>query len=129
MSAENILVVDDDAIIGITFQRELNEEGYNVDSVLNGEEALKAVKLKKYNWVFIDKVMPGMDGVETCKEIKKISPDSILIYMTGFLDKNNVLKEAEFVDAGGRVYYLYKPFAQGELLAVVQKALKESLPQ
>ncbi len=125
MSAENILVVDDDPIIGITFQRELNEEGYNVDSVVNGEEALKAVKLKKYCLVFIDKVMPGMDGIAVCRKIKEISPDSISIFMTGFLDKNNVIKEAEFIDAGGKVYYLYKPFSQGELLSVVQNALKE----
>lgn len=126
MSAEKILVVDDEPIIGIAFQRELGEKGYDVDSVLSGEEALKAVKQKKYDIIFIDKVMPGMDGIETCRKIKYISPDSIAIFMTGLFDKENILKEAQFVAAGGRTYYLYKPFSQGELLEVIQKALDKN---
>ena len=129
MSAENILVVDDEPIIGIAFQRELGAKGYHVDSVMNAEEALKAVKLKKYDLIFIDKVMPGRDGIEACRKISKISPDSVAIFMTGYLDKENTLKEKEFIEAGGESYYLYKPFAEGELLMVVQKALKEKADQ
>ncbi len=125
MSAENILVVDDEPIIGIGFKRELDGKGYNVDSVLSGGEALKAVKLKKYDIVFIDKILPGMDGVETCKALKKVSPDLICIFMTGHFSKENVLKEAQFVEAGGRTYYLYKPFVQGEVQEIIQKALSE----
>ncbi|MBF0489647.1 MAG: response regulator [Candidatus Omnitrophica bacterium] len=69
--------------------------------------------------------MPGIDGIETCREIMKLSPDSICIFMTGKFEKNNILKEAEFIDAGGKTYYLYKPFAIGELEEVIQKALSE----
>ncbi len=125
MSIANILVVDDEPLIGLAFQRELIADGYTVDSVLNGEEALKAVRLKKYDLALIDKDMPGMDGIETCREIKKIAPESVLVFMTGLFDKHNVSKEKQFVEAGGRTYYLYKPFAQGELRAVVHKALNE----
>lgn len=125
MSGENILVVDDEPIIGTAFKVELGGSGYHVDSVLSGEEALKAVKQKKYDLVFIDKTMPGMDGIEACREIKKLSPDSIAIFMTGLFDKANTNKEAQFLAAGGRTYFLYKPFAQGELQEVVKKALIE----
>lgn len=125
MTKETILVIDDEPIIGTAFQRELGEKGYIVDSVLNAEEALKAAKQKEYDLVFIDKVLPGIDGIETCRKIKQISPHSVAILMTGYLDKNNTLKEQEFIDAGGRSYYLYKPFSKGELLFVTQKALKE----
>ena len=125
MAAENILVVDDEPVVGIAFQRELCEKGYRVDSVLSGQEALKGVQNKKYDLVFIDQHMPGMDGVETCREIKKVSPDSILIFMTGLFGKENVIKEQRFIEEGGRSYYLYKPFAQGELQKVAAKALGE----
>lgn len=125
MAAENILVVDDEPLIGTAFQRELGERGYQVDCVLSGEAAVEAVKQKKYHLALIDKNLSGMDGIETCRAIKKISPDSILVFMTGHFDKENTLKEQAFVAAGGRTYYLYKPFATGELQDVVQKALQE----
>ncbi len=125
MSVANILVVDDEPLIGFAFKRELAADGYDVDSVLNGEEALKAVRVKKYDLALIDKDMPGMDGIETCKAIKKIAPDPVLVFMTGLFDKNNLSREGEFVAAGGKTYCLYKPFAQGELRAVVRKALDE----
>jgi len=125
MSAENILVVDDEKIIGVAFNRALSEKGFHVDAVLSGEEALIAVTKKRYDLIFIDKSMPGMDGIETCRAVKKLSPESIAIFMTGSFDKDNILKEAEFVKAGGRTYYLYKPFAQGELQEVAVKALSE----
>lgn len=125
MAQESILVVDDESIIGLTFDRALVKKGYHVDSVLSGEEALEAVKKRKYDLVFIDKMMPGMDGIETCREIKKISPDSICIFMTGLFDKENNLKEMAFVDAGGRTYYLYKPFADGEIESVIKKVISE----
>jgi CheY-like chemotaxis protein len=129
MHKKRILVVDDEPIIGLAFQRELEGKGYNIDSVLSGQEAFKAVKQEKYDLVFIDKVMPGIDGIGACRKISKISPDSVLIFMTGYLDKQNILKEQEFIDAGGRSYYLYKPFSKGELLFVTQKALKEKADQ
>lgn len=122
----NILVVDDEKVVGIGFQRELSEASYNVDTVLSGEEAVKAVGKKRYDIVFIDKVMPGIDGIETCREIMKIRPDSICIFMTGRFDKESSIKEAQFMAAGGKTYYLYKPFASGEILDVVKKALKDN---
>ncbi len=125
MAGENILIVDDEPLIGVAFQRELGLEGYHVNSVLSGEAALQAVTQKKYDLVLIDKDMPGIDGIETCREIAKICPDAILIFMTGLFDQNNYAKECQFVEAGGRSCNLYKPFRQGELRAVVRKALDE----
>lgn len=124
MPGENILIVDDEPLIASSLKKELNDAGYHVDSVLSGVEALEAVKRTKYDLVFIDEVMPGMDGVATCKAIKKISSEPILIYMTGVFDRDNVVKEQQFVDAGGQIHYLYKPFGSGEVLQVIGKALK-----
>ena len=129
MSVDNkslrLLVIDDDQQIHDIFALRLRNEGYQIDCALCGEEALPLVKTERYDLIFVDNVMPGMDAVETCKSIKKIRPEAILIYMTGVFSRENTLKEAEFLKAGGRTYYLYKPFAQGELQEVIQKALKE----
>ncbi|MBF0123100.1 MAG: response regulator [Candidatus Omnitrophica bacterium] len=125
MPAERILVVDDEPLIGLAFKRELSSKGYQVDSVLSGEEALTLVQKTKYDLALIDKDMPGIDGIETCRKIKKVSPETICVFMTGLFNKENILKEQQFVEAGGRTYYLYKPFSQGELASVVQTALRE----
>lgn len=124
MANEKVLVVDDTEIVCAAFERELGQEGYEVDSALNGDVAVGKAKLKKYDLIFVDLVMPGMDGIETCKAIKKVSPDSTLIFMTGAKERF-AEKEFEFIEAGGKTYYLYKPFGTGEILEVTKKALAE----
>jgi CheY-like chemotaxis protein len=79
---------------------------------------------KKYDLVFIDMVMPGMDGVQTCQTLRSINPDSILVFMTGKIDEHTVSREIEFTNSGGESFYLYKPFAEGEILGVTKKALQ-----
>ncbi len=126
MAKEKILVVDDEKDICAFFRAELSEKGYEVDCAPDAEQAIKMVESKKYDVVFLDWILPGMDGVEACKIIKKMSPSSITIFLTGKLDTGNVLKkEVEFAEAGGKVYFLYKPFSDGEILKVLQKALME----
>ncbi|MDP8263217.1 MAG: response regulator [Candidatus Ancaeobacter aquaticus] len=125
MAGEKILVIDDTPIIGTAFQKELGPEGYAIDVVYDAESALAKIKKNKYDIIFVDLVLPGMDGVQTCKEITAISPDSIQIFMTGNFETDPIFKEAEFIQAGGKTYYLYKPFAKGELLEVTRKALNE----
>ena len=124
MSAINILVVDDESIIGTMFKRELESKGYDVDVVQDGVEALKLVGSNRYDFVFLDMVMPGMCGMETCREIKKICPNLIVTLMTGKIDRNTLDKEADFVKAGGRPF-LYKPFSENEITDVIQKELVE----
>lgn len=124
MINKRILVVDDVELVCTAFQRELSQAGFEVDSALSGEEAVKKAKEKKYDLVFIDMIMPGMDGVQTCSALKEISPDSVLVFMTGKIDENTIYREVEFSKSGGESYYLYKPFAEGEILNVAKKALQ-----
>ncbi len=123
MSGNKILVVDDVEIVFSAFKMELEKEGYDVDTALSGEIAIKMVALKKYDVIFIDLVMPGMDGIKTCQTLKEISPESTLIAMTGQIYRGLADKEMEFVKAGGKVYFLYKPFQSGEILQVTKEAL------
>ncbi len=124
MSKKRVLVIDDEPIICRGLEKELTDAGYEADSAGNCDEALNKIKAVPYDLVFVDLVLPGKDGVETCKEIKEISPQTKLVFMTGMLEIDPILKEMQFV-AGGRAYYLYKPFMQGEILEVARKALKE----
>ncbi|MBF0123411.1 MAG: response regulator [Candidatus Omnitrophica bacterium] len=120
MPGENILIVDDEPTICIGQERELSWANYHVDTVSDGAEALEIARQKKYDLALIDKCMPGMDGIQTCREIKKISPDLIVILITG----GHAIPEVEFLAAGGRIC-ISKPFLQGEVLEAVQKALGE----
>ena len=123
MSNENILIVDDTLIEVTAFEEVLSQEGYQVDTALSGEKAVKLVKKKKYDIVFIDMVMPGMNGIETCKAVKEISPDTIPIFFTGRTDAKTSTLEREFIHEGGEVYFLYKPLDEGMILETVRKAL------
>lgn len=125
MAGENILVVDDEPMVSEVIKKELGREAYHVDCAMSGKEALEAVRKKTYDVVLIDNVMAPMDGVATCRAIREVSPEPILIYMTGIFDRANVLSELQFVEAGGRLYYLYKPFSNGDLSRVINQALSE----
>jgi len=125
MAEEKILVVDDEKIVGTAFKRELGREGFEVDIASDGEKALEMAKVKKYDLIFVDMIMPGINGVQTCRALKEISPGSTTIFMTGYVDKETIFREIEFTKAGGKIYYLYKPFGEGEILSVTKKALSE----
>jgi CheY-like chemotaxis protein len=126
MTKAKILVVDDTPIECLAMYKELGEGGYEVDTAINCQDALNKIKANKYDIVFVDLVMPGMDGVETCKAIKKDFPDPTVILMTGYIYSGLREKEVEFVKAGGEYYCLYKPFMPGELVQVAKKALAKT---
>lgn len=123
MAGKNVLVIDDVEIVFSAFINELEKEGFDVDTALSGEVALKMAELKKYDLIFVDLIMPGMDGIQTCRNLKAINPDSTLVAMTGQIYRGLADRELEFVKAGGKVYFLYKPFQTGEILQVAREAL------
>ena len=66
-----VLIVDDDATGRIYLRRLLAQAGYDADAVSSGEEALVRFQPEKHRVVFMDLMMPGIDGVEVCKRIKE----------------------------------------------------------
>jgi CheY-like chemotaxis protein len=69
-----VLVVDDDPVIGQSFDRVLSGKGYAVITASNGEEALRKLKDESYDVVFADIKMPGMSGLEVAERIKASQP-------------------------------------------------------
>jgi len=85
MSAlRKVLVVDDDAVVGKSFNRVLSQKGYVVTTVQNAHEALKQVREQSFDVVFTDIKMPGMDGVELAEQLKARQPWTPVVIITGY---------------------------------------------
>jgi len=123
MVPRRVMIVDDVPVVCDAFLKELSQEQYEVDCAQSGEEAIEKASKQHYDLIFIDIVMPGIDGIETCRRIKKIDPGSVLVFVTGKYDSESAKRELAFTGAGGENYYLYKPFAAGEILDVTKKIL------
>ena len=91
-----ILVVDDEPLICEEFKDILEEDGHEVDTCLSGPEALKKVAAKEYDLIFLDVLMPRMEGREAFEAIKKVSRVPVAI-MSGYLPPN---KEREILALG-----------------------------
>jgi CheY-like chemotaxis protein len=74
MDKIKILIVDDEKIILKAYAKELEAIGCEVYRAMNGQEAIKMAQRENFDIVFTDLVMPGMNGVEVCRGIKKIHP-------------------------------------------------------
>ena len=79
----SILIVDDEPSILQTLSGLLSDEGFEVTTAANGYEALKIIDAESPDLVLLDIWMPGIDGIETLKEIKKGNPTIQVIIITG----------------------------------------------
>ena len=100
-----ILVVDDDIDICSTLQEFLHFKGYEVYTALNGANAVQQVKAVKPHIVLLDMAMPGMDGIATLQEIKKVDPTVGVIMITSLVDE----ELARRAIALGAYEYITKP--------------------
>lgn len=84
---EKILIVDDEIEICKALEEFLTIKGYEVFTAGNGQEALSVVQAEKPHIVLLDIIMPGMSGIETLQEIKKISPATGVVMITAVTDE------------------------------------------
>ncbi|HQZ16135.1 MAG TPA: response regulator [Vicinamibacteria bacterium] len=112
-----ILAVDDEAVILDSFRKILVVAGYSVDTVLTGPEALGLVRKNHYDFVFTDFKMPDMDGVEVTKAVKHLRPDVDVVMITGYASIESAVETMKH----GAMDYVQKPFAEDELVALVDK--------
>ncbi len=92
---EKILVVDDEIEVCNALKEFLSIKGYRVFTALNGKEALSVIAAKQPHVVLLDIIMPGMSGIETLEEIKKIAPRVGVVMITAVTDEtlgNKALK-------------------------------------
>ena len=116
-----VLVVDDDAIVGRSFDRVLTDKGYDVSTALDGEEALNKFSGDAYDVVFTDIKMPGMDGLEVARRIKAKCPWTPVVIITGYGTEENEA-EARVLGLNG---FVRKPLTPAMIEGITLKALKE----
>lgn len=114
-----ILCVDDEEVILSSFRKILVLDGYSVDTVETGQEALGLIQTHHYDFVFTDLKMPEMDGVEVTKAVKHMRPDIDVIIITGYASVETAVETMKY----GAMDYVQKPFTEDELLAFTKKAL------
>ena len=119
-----ILIVDDSRLALRGFVRELQEAGYDVYGAVTGKEAIDIAKTVKLDLVFTDLMMPEMNGAELCKEMKRITPDTEVVLVSGYPDQIEKFKE-DFLEAGGKIEILRKPLGPDELKNTAAKILEK----
>jgi len=106
LKKSKILVVDDEPDIVIVLSQFLSKEGFQVLTAHKGEQAIEKVKEFSVDLVLLDLAMPGMSGIETLKELKKIKPDINVIMITAYRDAEKVVETFRM----GAYDCIFKPF-------------------
>lgn len=132
MDKKRILIVDDDENIAELISLYLIKECFDTEIVLNGEDALKAFKTYQPHLILLDIMLPGMDGYDVCREIRKDSNVPIIMLSA----KGEVFDKVLGLKIGADDY-MVKPFDSNELVArvqailrrVIQSDVKQSMPE
>jgi two-component system KDP operon response regulator KdpE len=119
MSSANILVVDDEPQIRRVLRTTLSFRGYVISDASNGEEALEVARKLKPDLILLDVNLPGISGIETCREIRRWSDVPIIMLTVRSGERDKVMA----LDAGADDY-VTKPFGIEELLARVRASLR-----
>jgi two-component system response regulator MprA len=119
-----ILVVDDDARLAASLRRALAFEGYAVTVAEDGPAALAVARERLPDLVVLDRMLPGLDGLEVCRRLREATPDLPVLMLTAL---DAVADRVDGLDAGADDY-LVKPFALEELLARVRALLRRADP-
>ena len=117
-----VLVIDDDAVVGRSFDRVLSDKGYEVSTALSGEEALETMENSEFDVVFTDIKMPGMDGLEVTERIKARCPWTPVVVITGYGTEDNEVK-ASVLGASG---FVRKPLTPEMLENITLKAVNDA---
>jgi CheY-like chemotaxis protein len=117
-----VLVIDDDAVVGRSFDRVLAGKGYEVSIALSGEEALKTMNEADFDVVFTDIKMPGMDGLEVAERIKARCPWTPVVVITGYGTEENEARASVLGVSG----FVRKPLTPEIIESVTLKAIREA---
>lgn len=120
-----ILVVDDDRAVRESLRRSLSFNGYTVDLAEDGVEALDAIANERPDAVVLDVMMPRLDGLEVCRQLRSGGDDLPILVLTA---RDSVSERVAGLDAGADDY-LPKPFALEELLARLRALLRRTGPE
>ena len=120
-TSPTILIVDDEPQIRRVLRTTLTSQGYTVIEAQTGDEALEKIRSERADLILLDVNMPGMSGLETCREIRRTSDVPIIMLTV----RNSEHDKVQALDAGADDYVV-KPFGAEELMARIRAALRRA---
>jgi len=117
----HVLVVDDDEVVGKSFDRVLSGKGYEVSTAITGEDAFDNYDVEEFDLVFTDIKMPGMDGLEVAERIKAKCPWTPVVVVTGYGTAENEAK-ASVLGVDG---FVRKPLTPEIIESITLKAMED----
>jgi len=122
----SVLIVDDDVGMNETLYDILTDLGYRVEVAKNGFEAMEKVRAQAFDVILMDIKMPGINGVETYKEIKRMRPEATVIMMTAYRQEMQELVEEAV--RNNAYTCIYKPFDIEKVLRLIEEILARKTP-
>ena len=116
----SILVVDDEEIMREILDTLLSRQGYRVRLASSGAEGIELAKTVPFDAAIVDLMMPGMDGIATLQELKKVDEELPVTVITAFASVETAISAMKL----GAFDYVTKPFKNDEVLVVVQNAVE-----
>jgi two-component system OmpR family response regulator len=120
MKDARILLVDDEVVFAKNMSKLLTRRGYQVKAVNSGDEALRALMDNSFDVMVLDLKMPGMDGIATMHEMRKLGLFTELLILTGHGSIDTALEAIQL----GAYDYVTKPVEIAELLSKIEAAFE-----
>ncbi len=114
-----LLIADDDADLRDFLKDELTNAGFSVVTVSNGADAIVCVAEEPFDMILLDMLMPGMDGIQVIRVLKKVAPQLPILGLTGYVGRG-YMSQAVHLD----VPTLTKPIVISNLIEEIHSALK-----
>lgn len=124
MKGSRILLVDDETVFATNMTKLLTKRGYEVTPVHSGDSAIRVLQGESFDVIVLDLKMPGMDGIATLKEIKKMGLFTQVLILTGHGSIDTALEAIKL----GAYDYLTKPCEIGELVSKIEGAWERKEP-
>jgi DNA-binding response OmpR family regulator len=118
-----LLVIDDDTNLLNFLSEELTEAGFGVQTVDNGADAIVLVAEQNFDLILLDMLMPGLDGIQVVRVLRKVAPGVPIIGLTGYVGRGYM---SQAMDLG--VNILTKPVVFSELVKEIQETIASKLP-
>jgi len=118
---DSILIVDDERGIRETLRGVMEDEGFVADAVATGEECLKSIERRAYGCVLLDVWLPGIDGLETLKQLRAAGSDAAVVIISGHGTVETAVRATKL----GAFDFIEKPLSIEKTVLVVRNALRQ----
>lgn len=124
MTGNTILLIDDEQVLLEAVSDDLTESGFEVTTAISGEEGLKSFKMQQHDLVIIDLKMESMDGLEVSRQIRQLSPETLIMILTGYGSVETAIEAIRLnVDD-----YVLKPVNRDDLFQKINQCLEKKTP-